>query len=314
MGIRFFCPNGHKLNVKAFLAGQKGICPYCGCKVDIPLESVRSPSKQHAQQHPQGGATPSAAAPSAAVVMPHSFEEPFPMPAQPDEAAPHMSEPAAPPASSAGAAAPPAMPPKPAAPAPASVPAESAAAPVAIPLSAAAAAPSHAAPAAPSAPTPPAVRSSGPPDPLLESPDAVWYIRPPSGGQFGPAVATVMRTWLQEGRISADSLVWREGWRDWQEAIGVFPQLRGDDLAVYGAAIPALAPVIAAAPAAEPAVQPVRRPQSHLVHVLIIVALVVILCVLVGVLYIVWQPGAAEKPKTSACEPGRCDPIEVRSA
>jgi hypothetical protein len=302
MGIRFFCPNGHKLNVKAFLAGQKGICPYCGCKVDIPLESVRSPSKQHAGQYPQGGA---AAAPSVDMVMPRSFEEPFPMP----------SEPAAPPASLASAASPPAMPPKPAAP-PATAPAESAvaAAPVATALPAAAAAPNYAAPAAPSAPAPPAARSSGPPDPLLESPDAVWYIRPPSGGQFGPAIASVMRTWLQEGRISADSLVWREGWRDWQEAIGVFPQLRGDDLAVYGAAIPALAPVIAAAPAAEPAVQPVRRPRSHLVQILIVVALVVILCVLVGVLYIVWQPGAAEKPKTSAWGPGRCDPIEARSS
>ena len=41
-------------------------------------------------------------------------------------------------------------------------------------------------------------------------------------------------TGLAPGKVgsSADSLVWREGWRDWQEAIGVFPQLRGDDLAV----------------------------------------------------------------------------------
>lgn len=40
MGIRFFCPNGHKLNVKAFLAGKRGICPHCGAKVRIPTQST----------------------------------------------------------------------------------------------------------------------------------------------------------------------------------------------------------------------------------------------------------------------------------
>src|SRR3954463_11170781 len=39
MGIKFHCPNGHKLNVKAFLAGKKGVCPKCGTKVRIPTES-----------------------------------------------------------------------------------------------------------------------------------------------------------------------------------------------------------------------------------------------------------------------------------
>jgi hypothetical protein len=39
MGIRFFCPNGHKLNVKAFLAGKRGICPDCDAKFIIPFES-----------------------------------------------------------------------------------------------------------------------------------------------------------------------------------------------------------------------------------------------------------------------------------
>ncbi len=53
----------------------------------------------------------------------------------------------------------------------------------------------------------------------------VWYVRPTSGGQFGPANAEIMRGWLAEGRIGTESLVWREGWRDWREAGGVFPQL-----------------------------------------------------------------------------------------
>ena len=63
-------------------------------------------------------------------------------------------------------------------------------------------------------------------DPLTEAPDSVWYVRPPSGGQFGPATADVMRSWLNEGRVGSDSLVWREGWEDWREADGVFPSLR----------------------------------------------------------------------------------------
>lgn len=36
MGIKCFCPNGHRLNVKSQLAGKRGICPQCGAKFVIP--------------------------------------------------------------------------------------------------------------------------------------------------------------------------------------------------------------------------------------------------------------------------------------
>ena len=39
MGIRFLCPNGHRLNVKEFLAGKRGICPECDARFLVPLES-----------------------------------------------------------------------------------------------------------------------------------------------------------------------------------------------------------------------------------------------------------------------------------
>jgi len=39
MGIRFECPNGHRLNVKAFLAGKRGICPDCDARFLVPMES-----------------------------------------------------------------------------------------------------------------------------------------------------------------------------------------------------------------------------------------------------------------------------------
>jgi hypothetical protein len=44
MGIRFFCPNGHKLNVKSHLAGKVGYCPECNVRMMIPMESTRSSS------------------------------------------------------------------------------------------------------------------------------------------------------------------------------------------------------------------------------------------------------------------------------
>jgi hypothetical protein len=41
MGICFFCPNGHPLNVKAELAGKIGLCPKCRVKMRIPTQSMR---------------------------------------------------------------------------------------------------------------------------------------------------------------------------------------------------------------------------------------------------------------------------------
>jgi hypothetical protein len=39
MGIRLHCPNGHKVHVKAFLAGKRGVCPQCGARFDIPADA-----------------------------------------------------------------------------------------------------------------------------------------------------------------------------------------------------------------------------------------------------------------------------------
>ena len=50
MGIRFYCPNGHKLNVKEKLAGKRGICPQCGVKLLIPPKSTRPSSREERTQ------------------------------------------------------------------------------------------------------------------------------------------------------------------------------------------------------------------------------------------------------------------------
>src|SRR4051794_32754128 len=57
MGIRFLCPSGHKLNVKSFLAGKRGICPHCGAKFEIPYESVATapPPPKNVPQAAIGG-------------------------------------------------------------------------------------------------------------------------------------------------------------------------------------------------------------------------------------------------------------------
>jgi hypothetical protein len=177
MGIRFYCPNGHKMNVKEFQAGLKGICPACGAKVQIPLESTR-PSTRAERAGTLGGA-PEAVAPEAVkpnVVIPDSS-------------------------------------------------------PVVVPMAPAGSLNGSAAMVFSATPALPTAASANPvADPLATVGSVVWYVRPPSGGQFGPATTEIVQGWLAEGRVSADTLVWREGWRDWQEAGNVFPQLSSGQL------------------------------------------------------------------------------------
>ena len=73
-------------------------------------------------------------------------------------------------------------------------------------------------------------------DPIDEAPAAVWYVRPPSGGQYGPAAGPTMRAWLNEGRVTANSLVWRDGWPEWRSAAATFPSLAAAQPGWTGAA------------------------------------------------------------------------------
>ncbi len=224
MGIRFYCPNGHKLNVKVFQAGRKGICPRCGAGVEIPHESTR-PSSKESKQPQRGEAPPAAAATelqTAAVSTP------------------------------------------------------------------------------PASATPPA-------DPLQEAGDAAWYVRPSAGGQFGPAGSGVMRTWIDEGRVAADSLIWRAGWQDWQEASTVFQGL-SDSGGVFPAPEPnGPQPFIREAPDAPRLAVPRRSKQAP---VRLILVLAVVVLILFGVL--IWvllrDPGAAsEEAAMAAPAAGRLD-------
>jgi hypothetical protein len=64
-------------------------------------------------------------------------------------------------------------------------------------------------------------------DPIAENPEMQWYVVPPGAATpYGPATGSLFRSWIEEGRVTADSLVWRQDWKDWQPANSVLPQFR----------------------------------------------------------------------------------------
>ena len=216
MGIRFFCPKGHKLNVKEFLAGKRAICPYCGLKVLVPTESTRVSSRRQksnaqTQSPPQGTSslsTPGAAArgslalDASAVGSGSSIiiagaggidagsagssegggfsDSVSDMLTQISGTAPGANDP------SAGDS---------------NVLADAGNVML-------------------GAENPLAEVN----DPLSDMNNFLWYVRPSSGGQLGPATNEILQHWLAKGRVRADSFVWHEGWSDWQLAGNVFPQ------------------------------------------------------------------------------------------
>lgn len=161
MGIKFLCPNGHKLHVKSFLSGKRAICPKCGARVVVPADPTSVVEPETASSFDSSSSAILESASTLGQAAPAAEFEP---------------------AKAATAILP-------------------------------AAGPS-------SSPAP-----SQPGDPIDESPSAVWYVRPATGGQFGPASGEIMRAWITEGRVGASSLVWRAGWEEWRAASAIFPQL-----------------------------------------------------------------------------------------
>ena len=256
MGIRFFCPNGHKLNVKEFQAGRRGVCPYCGAKFRIPLRSTRERARA---SHTKKGDSEGIAA-----FVADEGEEDVEFPSAREK-----------------------PPSKPSAPQPSSEP----------PQPRAATPPSPPPPEPPTPPAPP--QPDGQDDPLATDEDVVWYLRPPSGGQYGPATGAVMREWMDEGRISPDALLWREGWADWREAAEVLPVLAGP--------VPFFTPALGGGPAvapdtssAVPAKRSRRRSKEDQTLLIFLLILAVVLLVGVFIWILVSQPS---KPSSEEEEP-----------
>lgn len=233
MGIRFLCPTcSHKLNVKSFLAGKRGVCPQCGAGLDIPLESQINKDGSGAAAG-GGGTSPSSDDDPQELTLPLAY------PASP--ASFPASQPVRSPAPRANLTPGPQISPVVAQPTPAvplgAAPAQLAASgpqftptvPMQPALSAHPGTPMQRTvpmqPAVAAQPMAPLLTTQAPLDPIDEAPQSIWYVRPPSGGQYGPARGDIMRKWLGEGRVSPDSLVWREGWQDWRLAADAFPSL-----------------------------------------------------------------------------------------
>ena len=107
MGIRINCPGcGHKMNLKSFLAGKRGVCPKCHTKFDIPAESDGDAGggeeSQIATVQANGAARRTLPAPqpvarqspSPASVNPQHAGQPQPTPVQP-QPAPQQPQPIA---------------------------------------------------------------------------------------------------------------------------------------------------------------------------------------------------------------------------
>lgn len=231
MGIRFFCPNGHKLNVKTFQAGERGVCPHCDARFTIPTESDPQAARKKKHRGETGNGAP-AAAPSVTPAAVGSID--FSRPAR------SQTAPVATPQAAQGTV-------------PQTVPVGQVVAPTAqVPVATTGAVRLASQVAQAAVLTPPAPITAPTPritDPIAEAPNAIWYVRPPTGNQYGPARGDIMRKWIAEGRVSADSLVWREGWADWQTASQVLPSMAASAAAApavassvaFGAAAPAVA-------------------------------------------------------------------------
>lgn len=198
MGVRFACHHcGKRLNIKYELAGKRGICPGCSARFRIPLADAEqsiplsdaelSPARRSAAGRSAGGQN---GVEIAAAGRPSSerAKPPAQRASQPAERPGLHVKRAEPPARRGGGQA-------------------------------------HRT-GQPNSSTS-SSESVATVDWLTGDVSATWYVRPPSGGQYGPASSEVLRQWIDEGRLAATSLVWRDGWPQWRVAREAFPDLAG---------------------------------------------------------------------------------------
>jgi hypothetical protein len=212
MGIKFHCPNGHKLHVKYFLAGKKGLCPKCGVRILIPLESVDA-AKSVAASEPvshsvagdsaanscrNGDITNTTALPTIDANLPDqlmganaglapaaNFEDDLVVFDSPQGAEVEFE-----------------------------IVAEG-----------------HAS-ASVAAPTMPAsnVASGIKPASPHDNANTIWYVHLPTGQRWGPANTDNISQWMQQGHIPATALIWRDGWLEWKLAADAFSEPKANPI------------------------------------------------------------------------------------
>jgi hypothetical protein len=77
--------------------------------------------------------------------------------------------------------------------------------------------------------SPPANEPVAMPASLLPLLDARWFVRPPSGNQYGPATTQMLLDWIAEKRVTADALLWRDGLDTWFSARELIPEPFGGE-------------------------------------------------------------------------------------
>ncbi|MEQ8210232.1 MAG: GYF domain-containing protein [Lacipirellulaceae bacterium] len=301
MGIRFACPNGHKLNVKAELAGKRAICPKCKTKLLIPtLEEANENSAE--QKAPAEQPASTSEQPAAKQSAPQQAE-----PTQPE--APTSAAPETGPTDLDQSIYIPTNDAKPEA--TETTPQE----------------PSPAEPSPPEPPAPPAlVEEPQPEEPATET---VWYVRSATGEQFGPAGSEAMREWIEQGRVAADSWTWRTGWEDWKPGTEAIAEVNASN-PIAPPVEPAAAMGAAAATLSEPSVSvasqnPFKQEKSPTTgaaearrlarekkkkrNQIITIVLAVLTLALGGVLaYVLW-PKSLETPKPPTNSTERVAPV-----
>ena len=50
-----------------------------------------------------------------------------------------------------------------------------------------------------------------------------WYLAVANGTRYGPVGQDVIVNWVQEGRIGAEDLIWRQGMRTWMPCLSTPP-------------------------------------------------------------------------------------------
>ncbi|MFN9913095.1 MAG: GYF domain-containing protein, partial [Pirellulaceae bacterium] len=70
---------------------------------------------------------------------------------------------------------------------------------------------------------PPRQATAGPSSASPQASNEAWYIvRPPSGGEYGPASQATVEAWISQRRVTADTLVCKVGTTEWKNAKEVF--------------------------------------------------------------------------------------------
>lgn len=195
MGVRFACHAcGKRLNIKTELAGRRGICPACSVRFRIPADDSESSIPLDADD--SGSSIGSPNAPSAVAERSGGIAvrtQTTHLTHTTTSARQNASTESHPVGSQASET-------------------NGRVATVASETASGTASASH------------EVTASGPTWQLiLGGPTATWYVRPPSGGQYGPADGPTMGQWIQEGRVADLAMVWRDGWTDWQVAKEAIP-------------------------------------------------------------------------------------------